>query len=186
MAGILRVDQANVDYIYAKTTGGKTYIPGHVIQVQQTVKTDTWSLSGTTTWTDVTGLSVTITPTTSTSKILILSSVALGCQAYLGYINLLRGSTNIAQPAAGSGQILTTATFGAYVGGGVEGYNISTIPISFIDSPASTSITTYKIQARPYSSSSTSIYVNRSYYDRASTDYDPRVISSITAMEIAQ
>lgn len=33
MAGILRVDQANVDYVYAKTTGGKVYIPGHVIQV---------------------------------------------------------------------------------------------------------------------------------------------------------
>ena len=30
MAGILRVDQANVDYIYAKTAGGKTYIPGQI------------------------------------------------------------------------------------------------------------------------------------------------------------
>lgn len=45
MAGILRVDQANVDYIYAKTAGGATYIPGHIIQVQSvTVNTQ---LSGT-------------------------------------------------------------------------------------------------------------------------------------------
>ena len=45
MAGILRVDQANVDYIYAKTAGGATYIPGHIIQVQHT--TVNTQLSGT-------------------------------------------------------------------------------------------------------------------------------------------
>jgi hypothetical protein len=157
---------------------------GGVIQVVQTVKTDTWSSVGTT-WTDVTGLSVSITPTSSTSKILIVASVALCSQAFLSYLNLLRGSTNIAQPSAGSGQLLATGTTGAYASGGVEQYNISTIPIHYLDSPATTASTTYKIQARCYTAGNY-VLVNRNYPDRTSTDYDPRVISTISAMEIAQ
>ncbi len=45
MAGILRVDQANVDIINAKTAGATVYIPGHIIQVQHT--TTNTQLSGT-------------------------------------------------------------------------------------------------------------------------------------------
>ena len=62
MAGILRVDQANVDYIYSKTSGGTTYIPGHIIQVVNTYYTTPTSVSmtGTTTnYTDIPGITAT-------------------------------------------------------------------------------------------------------------------------------
>ena len=95
MAGILRVDQANVDYIYAKTAGGKVYVPGHVIQVQSTTKTDTFS-SSSGSWVDVTGLTVSITPTYSTSKILLYVCIAAVNVSSTGSCaRLLRGSTTI-------------------------------------------------------------------------------------------
>ena len=44
---------------------------GSILQVVSTTKTDTFSMAGYTGYTDITGLTVTITPTSSTSKILI-------------------------------------------------------------------------------------------------------------------
>ena len=72
MAGILRVDQANVDYIYAKTVGVKTYIPGHVIQVVHGEDSTTYTTTSTSSWTTI--CSAIITPTNVNSKILIIAS----------------------------------------------------------------------------------------------------------------
>ena len=50
---------------------GKTLsAPGHVIQVVQVVKTDTYSMTAAS-WTDITGYSVSITPSSSSNKVLI-------------------------------------------------------------------------------------------------------------------
>lgn len=172
------------------TTGAATRIipkaampAGTILQTVQSVKTDSWSTVGTT-WTDITGLSVSITPTSSSNKILIIGSVVVGTSTFLAYINLLRNSTNIAQPVAGTGQILVTGTSAGYVNGTNEIYNATPISVTYIDSPATTSATTYKFQARGYTAGVYAV-VNRTYSDRALTDYEPRTISSITAMEIA-
>ena len=87
-------------------------------------------------------MSVTITPTSATSKILISSSFIVLASAgtglyYAGQMKLVRGATDIISPLIG----------GYYPGGG----NVNTafyipVTISQIDSPASTSALTYKVQ----------------------------------------
>jgi hypothetical protein len=79
MPGILRVDQANVDYIYAKTSGGTTYIPGHIIQVQ-TVSTNNrlaGTLGASTNPTSTSGTSyvtLSFTPKSAASKLWLTTS----------------------------------------------------------------------------------------------------------------
>lgn len=126
---------------------------GKVLQVVSASTTTVTSVTGTT-LTD-TNITASITPSASTSKVLIL--VAATCQMYgsgsvnqvgMG-INLLRGSTVIFDNnASGEGWYLTT---------GYTGYHqLSSIQtINHLDSPASTSATTYKIQIRSNAAANT-------------------------------
>jgi hypothetical protein len=94
-------------------------------------------------WIDVSGLSVTITPTLSTSKILVVSSFGtIGSSGsssvyFSGYVQLLRASTS-----------LQSSFVGGYYpnGGGVNTAAYSPFSIQYVDSPATTSATTYKMQ----------------------------------------
>jgi len=113
-----------------------------IVQVVQTVKTDTFSTSSTS-FTDVTGLSASITPGTATNKVLVVMSM-FGrhngdCTAVA---RLMRGATAIAiADAAGNRTRGTTAEYAIS--------NLSSTHIGvFLDSPATTSATTYKVQVR--------------------------------------
>jgi hypothetical protein len=94
-------------------------------------------------WIDVSGLSVTITPTLATSKILIVSSFGTIASSgssslyFTGYVQLLRASTS-----------LQNAFVGGYYpsGGGVNTAAYTPYSIQYVDSPATTSATTYKMQ----------------------------------------
>ena len=66
---------------------------GKILQVVQTTKTDTQSIQSQT-FTDISGMSVTITPTSASSKILVMFSISVATSSY-GMINLVRGSTDI-------------------------------------------------------------------------------------------
>lgn len=132
---------------------------GQIIkQVIQTVKTDAFTSTVNNTWTDITGFNATITPTNSLNKILI--TVAISAQG--GQVNyprgfvLVRGSTQICVADAGTG---TEATFCLPELPG--GRDVVTIPMTFLDSPATTSSTTYKVQFLNPPSSSTGIFINR-------------------------
>ena len=74
-------------------TVATTTTAGKILQVVQSTKTNTQSIQSQT-FTDVTGLSATITPSSTSSKILVTFNISIGCNNY-GMINLLRGSTNI-------------------------------------------------------------------------------------------
>ena len=69
----------SVDTITEQTTNNGVQITGHVIQVVSTTKTDNFSMSNQT-YTDVTGLNATITPKSTSSKILAKAYVNLGGQ----------------------------------------------------------------------------------------------------------
>ena len=184
MAGILRVDQANVDYIYAKTAGGKVYVPGHVIQVQQTVKSDVFS-SSTTTFIDLTGMSVSITPTSTSSKIIVEYSVQVSIQngAYGCLIKILRNGSDLSGAlGAGGGSASTTISFSD--GATYSYYPVYNHTMKYLDSPSTTSQITYKFKwADPRDS--TTHYIGRSSYD-ADSNAVSRSLSMLTLMEIAQ
>ena len=149
-----------------------------ILQVVSTTKTDTFTMASTT-FADVTGLSVTITPSSVSSKIYIMAAIACGATPATVAIQsqLLRNSTSISiGDAAGS----RTRTSGNALPQAIT--DMSFMGINFLDSPATTSATTYKIQVRGNVAST--VAVNRSVND-ADAATSARTASSITVMEVA-
>ena len=157
---------------------------GSVLQVVQTVKTDTFSSNSTSTFVDITGMSVAITPSNASNKILVMyslcSSVVDG--GFAMWCRLVRDSTDIAQGTP-SGNIIS-ATTGALSASGAANYPVYVQNMTFLDSPATTSATTYKLQGRGWNGVAGLFYVNRSASEANSINY-ARLVSTITAMEIA-
>jgi len=139
-------------------------------------------LSQTTTFTDVTGLSVSITPSSSSNKILVIVTVNSSNQTegYRNAFRLVRNSTPIGGgTAVGSRQSAFSNIQYASGGHGQLSHNTN-----FLDSPSTTSSTTYKVQMIVETSSLTG-YVNRSYNDSDNAEpYAVRTSSTITVMEV--
>ena len=155
---------------------------GNFLQIVSTNKTDTFSVSGTT-CADVTGLSVNITPSSSSSKILIIADVSVGVDSFAAYIKLKRDSTDICIPDA-AGNRPRISGRGGHAPSSGDTYSLNKIPVMYLDTPSTTSQITYKFQLRSYGSGATA-WINRSNIDRDTADYDARSPSSITVMEIA-
>lgn len=141
---------------------------GSVLQVVQTTTSSSTSTTSSS-YVDATGVSVSITPTSSTSKILILCDLAIYIQsdnATIGGVRIVRDST-----AVYTNDRYAQDSVSANVGYGFQGTFV------YLDSPATTSSTTYKVQIKRTSSAGTS-------YNFALNSLTGQ-ISSITVMEIA-
>ena len=142
---------------------------GGILQVVSSTNVDNSSTSGGA-YAD-TGLTASITPTSSSSKILVLISATLGCSGYNAGLNgvanfqLVRNSSNVYVSA------ISTYNYTSAASGGIS--SITPAALSYVDSPATTSSTTYKLQLKNTSGSS-------AYFNTDSGH------STITLMEIAQ
>ncbi len=161
----------------ATLSGGiLTITGGGVSNIQQTVKTDTFTLASTT-YTDITGLSVSITPSTNTKKILVIVSISMGSNtAAGGHFKLRRGSTDIDVGDAAGSRTQATA----------EGYPASNtttrqITFAYLDSPATTSSTTYSVQLR--CTAANNVHINKTDTDSDTVAF-ARCASTIIAMEV--
>jgi hypothetical protein len=150
-----------------------------ITQVIQVIKTDVFSTTSTS-FVNVTGLTVNITPTNSANKILIIAQVNGSGQDHASF-RLARNSTGIyvGDSVGGSRTLASAANF--YFGPS-NPLNIENATIVYLDSPATTSSTTYNVQAMIASAST--LFVNRSSGDDTA-NYSFRVPCSITAMEIS-
>ena len=144
---------------------------GSVLQVLQAVKDDTASTTSLS-FVDLSGLSQAITPSSSSSKILVTFNIGVSNNAVSTYFNLVRGSTNIAQPANTSGLGPTTALSAK------SSTHMSKESLTWLDSPNTTSAITYKIQWHGNTAGTT--YINRWF---SSDNYHH--VSTLTLMEIA-
>ena len=175
--------QQNGAFVNKITSNGLTNRgTGSVLQVVQTVKTDTFTTTSTT-YTDVTGISVSITPTSATSKILVFANLNASVTAADNYFafQLVRGSTAISiGDTAGSRTVGSVGS--ALINGTGSGNYILPMAINFLDSPATTSATTYKIQGLVQSGQT--LVLNRSGTDSDAV-FGIRTASSITVMEIS-
>jgi len=176
IAGTTVLDLPAVSGTILTTTSPKA---GNVIQVVSTAKIDTFTTTSTS-FTDVTGLSVSITPTSSTSTILVL--VQIGLLSINGTnraaLRMVRGSTAIDVGATASNRTLATTAFSS---AGSDSASQSAGMV-FLDSPATTSATTYKVQG--IISGGDTLYINRNSTDTDSSLFY-RTASTITVMEIA-
>lgn len=183
-ADIATVDSSGITMAAGKTLPASALtgslpagMGGKILQVQSTIKTDDWS--GTTgSWQDITGYSVSITPSSTSSKILV-TAVVNGSNADMSSFRLVRNSTYIAQSttATGSKQNGTIGSL-APARDGNKTYNAS---ITYLDSPSTTSATTYKLQTFCHNGAH---YINRTNND-PDTNYNVRMVSTITVMEVA-
>lgn len=155
---------------------------GKVLQVKQAVTSATWSIQSTT-MTDVTGMSVSITPSATSSKILVIVDAHVGYTIYLGVFHLLRDTTKI---YAGDGGLNRCGLFSNfYAAGSYSSYAMLPLTANYLDSPATTSSITYKLQGSSYNNSYTS-YLNRTHGNINEGNRDGLTASSITVMEISQ
>jgi len=147
------------------TDGGTFKSPDQIIQqVHSAINTQATTTSNT--FVDTT-LNVTITPKYNNSKILILGAIHLyqDTNNSVAAMTVKRGSTNLGHSNWGLGYIYQSA----------GGAMVATLPLNHLDSPATTSATTYTVQ-----------------FSRASTGTGTAYIcingtpTSLTALEIAQ
>jgi hypothetical protein len=158
----------------AAIAGTKLTGVGKVLQVVSTTKTDTFTTTSTT-LTDITGLTLSITPSSASNKILVFANISSSTLAgRITSFTLIRGSTSI-------GVSGNTQSFGGTI---AQYHNSNTNDsiinnsLHFYDSPSSTSALTYKIQTK-VNVGDTTVYINNRSNNDSST------VSSITAIEIA-
>ena len=168
---VLTAASLNANFSFAASSGG-------VVQVQSTTKVDTFTMASAT-FADITGLTVTITPTSASNNIVIVASVVSSQDVGVNnaFIRFVRGATAIGiGTAVGSRQGV-----GAAVNAAVNTFPLS-VPLSFLDSPATTSATTYAVQICRNAASGT-VFVNRSSVDTDGTQFG-RYSSTITVFEV--
>ena len=163
---------------------------GKILQVKNAIKTDTASVTSNT-FTDISGLSISITPSSSSNKILFRGYVSISTEGNTNTaIKIFRDSTEIGKSTANSTAANNSTATAA-------GLNVSSVTSSVksqikqlqfevLDSPNTTSAVTYKVQFAEislYQYASVTVYVNRTYFTPSASLHG--VISSVTAMEVA-
>ena len=164
------------DNTFAEAGGGK------ILQVLSTAKTNTFS-STSTSYTDITGYSVAITPSSTSSKIFIQGFLSVSVNAwstYGAFFQLVRGSTNILTSSGSSanGSFSYSHEASSEI---ASKKGMSPAGFCFLDSPSSTSEITYKVQGKTTSGSNGEFYIN--YNGNGGTNYT--TTSVITVMEVS-
>jgi hypothetical protein len=155
-----------------------------VLQVVQTVKTDTGSFSSSSTdaFADFPGMSVSITPSSTSSKVLVCWTANVTPSVGTGHLRLYRDTTSIFQGVAASNRIGSTQVHRdaatPYV------YSVTALTGLYLDSPSTTSAVAYNLKGTLGATYSGTFYINQTRGD-GDEDYEGRTASNIIAMEIA-
>ena len=154
-----------------------------ILQVVSTTKDDTFSASlASGASTAITGLSATIAPTSTSSNILVLCNISgtANVDGAAIYMTLYRGVTAIGVGASpGSRQAVTSA-----IGSTLTGAATNAGTAIYLDSPATTSATTYSVNISHSSGVTRTVYVNRSEVDTNNSSFT-RSVSTITVLEVS-
>jgi hypothetical protein len=141
-------------------------VPSGVIQVKSTTVTASTFSTSSTSLVDITGMSVSITPSSASNKVLVFWTASSGgTTSNIHYFQLLRDSTPVG--VGGEGMAINSPFS--------TDRPINT-SMTFLDSPATTSATTYKLQVKTNA--------NTFFLNRRGTDNAVQGISTITVMEV--
>ena len=153
--------------------------------VVQTVKTDTFTTTSTS-FTDVTGLTATITPSSNTAKILVIAQVNwtnLATVNLTGYFLRLNGGGADTYVGDAASNRVRAAAYNFQNDGSFQMSNAQQAStLVFLSSPATAAAVTYAVQAR--TATSGSVIVNRNGSDTDSVQFG-RTASSIAVIEVA-
>ena len=157
-------------------------------QIVETKITDVKSLAATTSWQDMPGFNVTITPSAANSKILVKAMINCSNRVnHTGgrFVRSVGGSVSIptgwvGDAASSRNQSSIGNSYDIWYSGNDSN---CALPFEMIDdSHNTTSAITYKLQFYCYQSGSYYVYLNRSWHD-TDAGYTYRAVSSISAME---
>lgn len=161
---------------------GLTGVSGGLIQTVSTHHVTSTTISGTA-FTQYSGLNTSITPTSSSNKILVtvhinMSAVGDSFPAFRIY----RGGTWIGQSATVSPGIETTFANAVPTGGASVTVQMGVASFTFLDSPSTTSATTYSVYISPMRTTSRTLRINESYSRNDDNQYSGG--STMTLMEV--
>ena len=156
---------------------------GKIGQVVSATKTDTFANTSDT-MADITGLTVAITPSASNSKVLVTVNfnAAIDLDDRFCVFQLVRGSTAISIGAAAGNRNVGSVAHVRVAGSGAANA-IAEYTINFLDSPSTTSATTYKMQGLAQTDGNPGFRINFSGAD-ANAVHGFRLASTITVMEV--
>ena len=168
-------------------SSGLTTPAGHVIQVKQTVLADTFSTAIGPNFAEITEFRTLITPSSTSSKILIHADLSVGVHYYQARGRILRDSTAIGLGNARGSRTRCTWNLLHYSGSapGNTPYQFLQASFSFLDSPATTNEITYSLDMGGYNTGY-NVYLNRAHTDPDYDTYNGTPQSTLTLMEIAQ
>tara|TARA_R100001129_G_scaffold33124_1_gene22285 strand:+ start:22 stop:594 length:573 start_codon:yes stop_codon:yes gene_type:complete len=157
---------------------------GAILQVVSTDKTTAFTTTSNS-FVDVTGLSVSITPSSSSNKILVFIDLKWGQSTDDGefFARAVRDSTAVFVGTGSTGN-RTPCFFGIEDTNSGSRFQLNQASAVFLDSPNTTSSTTYKVQVKCHAASGQTIPINRVHED-TNHNYNPAAASSITVMEVA-
>jgi hypothetical protein len=154
-------------------------------QVVQTVKTDTFTANpaiGAET-SDVTGLTVSITPSTNTNKVLVRGVVNISTEQTVGSIvTLYRGGTVV---SGAVGDLDGSRPQGTSGGSTSDGSSYSSVSFEFLDSPATTSATVYSVRLRHTSNAGNRRLAVNQTDNNNNDSRGTRLASTLTAIEVS-
>ena len=151
---------------------------GKMGQVVQTAVTTTTSYGVATTWADIAGMTVTITPTATSSKILLMTDLTVcGAATYTMHWRFDGGGTPIGIGTSATGS-RTNCTQSSQSQTTRTTHNMG---MTFLHSPSTTSAFVYKLQW--FNETGNTIWLNRTNAD-GDVSYSPGCMSTITAIEV--
>jgi hypothetical protein len=159
---------------------------GNILQVVSTTKTDVYSETFATRGEggDITGFTVTITPSSASSKILLTGFMSMGSDDVNNNLMSYRIYRDTTLISIGNSDGSTSRVTGScnLDNGGNRLPGVATI--NFLDSPSTTSSVTYSIRFVQAYATNVVLYLNRGG-DTLDSDTRHRATSTITAMEVA-
>lgn len=164
---------------------GTFYPTGGIVQIVSTTKTDAFSTTALpSSPADVTGFTATITPKSTSSKILVRASLNYGgMNNVYGAFYFLRDGTNIILSTASTQSSQHNAALAIHGDNTNFQYGLQSASFEYLDSPSSTSQLTYKMQMATHSATAT-FYLNRGHVF-GNNAYVITGTSTLTLMEIA-
>ena len=174
----------DTDMIAAKAATSPKLGNGSVLQVVSQDKTTAFSTTSNS-FVDVTGLSVSITPSSSSNKILVFIDLKWGQSTDDGefFARAVRDSTAVYVGTGSTGN-RTPCFFGIEDTNAGSRFQLNQASAVFLDSPSTTSSTTYKVQVKCHAASGQTVPINR-VNDDTNHNYNAAAASSITVMEVA-
>ena len=167
-------------YLCGNNTWG-TPSGGKILQVVEAIKKDT-ATNTSSSWADISGLSVSITPSSTSSKILVQANIQLaanGSNCHMA-LKLIRDSTDFNIGDADSSA--NRASYGGFLDSNAVMVNAT---LSGLDSPSSTSSLAYKVQGRvTHDAGSDAFAINMNPAYNNGNLYFNKCVSNIIVMEV--